>query len=344
MFKRTLMLLALVGLAVAGGLSRGQDDKTKDPVSKHGLTLKLRKAAEGRFTKETKSHGLEVFQDANNKYGVYISETGGVAAINADLFKAGEGKVKDPEWAHAMWLNARKAGERDWDKGKKFGIEVFKDENNGNLIYVNENVQISVVPSKYVEDNLKKGDKPKDPKWRYSFDFPVRKAGEKDQEKAKKIGVEVFKDENNGNLIYITETGSISVVAGKLLSKDDKDKGAPFQHAMELSARKSTEKNFGKDTKRYGVEVFLDNNNGNVIYIAENGNVSVVPGKLAKSGEKDKDPESKHGLTMSVRPAAEKSWDKAKAFGVEAYMDGNNGNWIYITEAGELSVVSPKSE
>src|SRR5262249_47131428 len=195
MFKRTAMLLALMGLVLAGGLSRAQDDKAKDPESKHGLTLKLRKAADGAFTKETKNYGLEIFLDANNKYGVYLSETGSIAGITPDLFKAGDGKVKDPEWRHAMWVKARKAGERDWDKGKAYGIEVFKDENNGNLIYANENVQISVVPGKYVVDDAKKGDKPKNPKWHYSFDFPVRKAGEKDQEKAKKIGVEVFKDD-----------------------------------------------------------------------------------------------------------------------------------------------------
>ena len=68
MFKRTVTLLALIGLTLAGGLSRARDDKTKDPVSKHGLTLKLRKAAEGVF---------------------YISQTGSVSAVNADLFKAG---------------------------------------------------------------------------------------------------------------------------------------------------------------------------------------------------------------------------------------------------------------
>lgn len=343
MLTRSAGLLAVLALA-ATLTARAQDDKIKDPESKHGLTLKLRKAADGKFTKETKAYGLEVFLDANNKFGVYLSETGSISAIAPELFKAGEGKVKDPEWRHAMWLNARKAGVRDWDKGTKYGIEVFKDENNGNLIYANENVQVSVVPARYVVDTAKKGDEPKKPSFRYSFDFPVRKAGEKDQDKAKKIGVEIFRDENNGNLMYITETGSLSVVPGKLLVREDKDKNAPFQHAMELSARKHDEKGFGKDTKRYGVEVFLDNNTGNLIYLAENGNISVVPGKLTKTGEKEKGPESKHGLTMSVRPAAERDWKTAKPFGVEVYVDENNGNVIYITQAGEITVVSPKAE
>jgi hypothetical protein len=48
------------------------------------------------------------------------------------------------------------------------------------------------------------------------MDLRVRKAGELDfTPQTKKWGIEVFKDGNNGNLIYISETGSISVVPGK---------------------------------------------------------------------------------------------------------------------------------
>ena len=53
----------------------------------------------------------------------------------------------------------------------------------------------------------------KNPKWSHGLTLRVRKSDEADFTKdTKKIGIEVFVDENNGNLIYITETGSISVV------------------------------------------------------------------------------------------------------------------------------------
>ena len=56
----------------------------------------------------------------------------------------------------------------------------------------------------------------KAPKWMHGLEFRVRKADEKDFNKdTKKIGIEVFQDTNNGNLVYITETGSIAVVPGK---------------------------------------------------------------------------------------------------------------------------------
>jgi hypothetical protein len=40
-----------------------------------------------------------------------------------------------------------------------------------------------------------------------------------------------------------------------------------------MRARKGDEADFTKDTKRYGVEVFEDVNNGNIIYISETGSI-----------------------------------------------------------------------
>jgi len=56
---------------------------------------------------------------------------------------------------------------------------------------------------------------PKEPKFLHGLDLKVRKGGNTDFDKAAKFGVEVFRDENNGNLVYISETGSIAVVPGK---------------------------------------------------------------------------------------------------------------------------------
>jgi hypothetical protein len=49
-----------------------------------------------------------------------------------------------------------------------------------------------------------------------------------------------------------------------------------WSHGIALKARKGDEDNFTKDTKKYGVEVFVDDNNGNLIYISETGSISVV--------------------------------------------------------------------
>ena len=49
-----------------------------------------------------------------------------------------------------------------------------------------------------------------------------------------------------------------------------------WSHGLMLKARKGDEDNFTKDTKRYGVEVFTDTNNNNLIYISETGSIAVV--------------------------------------------------------------------
>ena len=53
-------------------------------------------------------------------------------------------------------------------------------------------------------------------------------------------------------------------------------KGPKWSHGLMLRARKGDEADFGKDTRKYGVEVFVDENNGNLIYITETGSIAVV--------------------------------------------------------------------
>src|SRR4051794_8283443 len=58
-------------------------------------------------------------------------------------------KVKPPEWLHGLEMKVRKAGEADFGKDtKKYGLEVFRDENNGNLVYISETGSIAVIPDR----------------------------------------------------------------------------------------------------------------------------------------------------------------------------------------------------
>ncbi len=56
--------------------------------------------------------------------------------------------AKGPKWVHGLDLKSRPAGELNWEKAKKYGIEVFRDENNGNLVYITQDGHIAVVPGK----------------------------------------------------------------------------------------------------------------------------------------------------------------------------------------------------
>src|SRR5258708_26185790 len=179
------------------------------------------------------------------------------------------------------------------------------------------------------------------------MNMKVRKAGDKDFTKdAKKYGVDVFEDDNNANILYLSESGSLAVVPKALVGKDGGGKAPEWQYGMEVSVRGAAEKDFGKDTKKYGIEVFKDASNGCMVYIAENGSIAVVPAKLAKFVEgKSKGPENKRAMNLAVRKVEETEFtDATKKLGVEVYLDENSGNLLYISETGNLAVVPPKEE
>ncbi len=75
--------------------------------------------------------------------------------------------------------------------------------------------------------------------------------------------------------------GALSAHLPFARAQDDAQKGkAPvWRHGMEILVRKSGEKDFTKDTRKFGIEVFQDDNNGNLIYLTETGSIAVVPGK-----------------------------------------------------------------
>jgi hypothetical protein len=346
--RRVTPLLGLPALLAALALSPAwAADEVKDPDLKYGLELRVRKAGQDDFNEKTdKKYGVEGYVDGNNSNGLYISDTGSVAGIPAKLFKAGGDKVKKPLFQHGLSLAARRHNEKDFKGAKKFGIEVFKDENNGNLVYISEAGGIDAVAAKYAVDT--KG-KVKQPEHLHGMRLAVRKAGEKDFTKeTRRFGLEVFKDENNGNLVYICETGAFATVPGKLVDNTDvakKVKNPDWQHGLELDVRKAGEAKFTKDTKRYGIEVYLDENNGNLVYICETGDLAVVPAKLAKkTTEKSKSPEILHAMELAVRKAGEGFSDKNKKYNVEVYRDENNANLIYISQTGDLTVIPSKTE
>ena len=346
MSKRIYLPIVVFALAFAAG-SPGQDSKAKDPECKYGLDLRARKATEPEFTEATKKFGVEVFVDGHTGDALYLGETGSLAAVSAKQFKAEAGKTKGPLWQHGLTLRARPGGEKGYDKAKTFALEVHKDDNSGGLVYISENGVLATVPAKYVTATVFDKGKAKDPRLIHALNLKVRKAGESDWDKARRMGVEIFRDENNGNLVYLTETGHFAVVPVKLGSRDDTGKDPEWQHGLELASRKPGEKAVDKDTKRFGIEVFLDGNNGNQIYITETGAIAVVPGKFAKATEpgRSKDPTRKHAMDLRVRKAGQKDFDKdCPRFGVEVLTDENNGNVIYLSDKGDLAVVSPSME
>jgi hypothetical protein len=348
MLNRLLVSATGMSVLLVLALCSHAQDKPKDPTSRYGMNLKARKAGQDDFLKEVNRFGVEVYTDGNSNDAIYISDTGFVSTVPNKLFKApADNKAAAPIWLHGLTLTSRPVGEKDWDKGKKIGLELYKDENNGNLVYITDSGRIATVPGKYAGKAEPLKGKPIAPKWSHGMELRVRKAGEKEWTKdTKKHSIEVYKDESSGALVYLTDSGSIAAVGAGMTAKDDKGKEPLFQHGFEVDARKAGEKEFTKDTKTFGVEVFMDESNGNLIYICETGAIAVVPGKFASKTEgKSAGRTFKSAMELQARKADEKDFtNTTKKYGIEVYADSSNNNMVYVTETGELSVVSPKSE
>jgi hypothetical protein len=264
----------------------------------------------------------------------------GSCLVPIERTSAQAGAVKAPRWLYGIALKCRKGDVADFDKDThRFGIEAFTNENNGNLVYISEGGAIAVLPR---AGDLKSGDA-KAPTWLHGLALKCRKAGQGDfTGETPKFGVEVFKDENSGHLLYISETGSIAVVPGGPGGAAGGAKAPTWLHGLEVRCRKSGEADFSKDTRRYGVEVFKDENNGNLVYISETGSIAVLTGVPAAGGA-FKAPTWLHGMELRCRKGGQAEFGKdTPQFGVEAFKDENTGALVYVSEVGALAVL-PKA-
>jgi hypothetical protein len=87
--------------------------------------------------------------------------------------------------------------------------------------------------------------------------------------------------------VQITFVGLVCLLSGLLLAPhlpfvraaDNKVKPPTWMHGFNVKSRKSDQYDFNKDTKKYGIEVYKDEETGNLVYVSETGSIAVVPGK-----------------------------------------------------------------
>jgi len=242
------------------------NEKTSKWITAHDL--KVRKAGEPEFTQKTKTWGVEVFRDQGSNRLLYVSEGAGVAFAPVPGSLVSD---KGPKWHHGLEPKVRNADQDTFENAKRFGLEVFKDENTGGLIYISETGAMCSAAAPPAAPDPKKVAPPKPV---YGLTLRVRAADEPEfSEKTKKYGIEVFEDPNANTLFYLSETGSVAVMPNA--SRQDDKKGVAWKAAMNLRARKGGEKDFEK-AKKFGIEVFEDNRTGNLIFISETGAIAVM--------------------------------------------------------------------
>jgi hypothetical protein len=236
---------------------------------------------------------------------------------------------KPPVNRHGLVLKYRKAGEDSFRATRRYALECFQEE-SGAGVYVSETGTVAVVAASL----FRPGEgKEKAPLPQHGFELTVRRA----DGKTARFGVECYLDENTGCLVYLTETGSIGVVAARHATPTrDKPKGAVLVHGLKVKARRPGD----KEAKVYGIDVFQDHNNDNLIYLTETGSIAVVPRRLVnRETTSSQDAQWQYGFRVQVRPAGAKRSAKANRYGVEVYRDANNGCLVLVTDRGSVAVV-----
>jgi hypothetical protein len=340
---RALCLLGFALFCFTFTTVYGQEKKLKELNWSHAFDLACRKNNEKDIDKNTKRWGVEAFRDNNTGLGFYISETGCIAAApNFATVNVPITPSKGPEWKTGVDMPTRKAGVIKWEKTTKVhSMEIFRDPNVDNWLYITDAGNIATTTGK-----LFPGGPGKDPKWVHSVDLQVRKGGVKDWKDAAKYGIEVYRDGNTGSLIYVTEHGHVAMIPEYTEVKEVKETKSPlWLHGLDLSCRRSDEKAFSKDTRKFGVEVYHDVMTGNLIFISETGCISVAqaPANIKAPTANAKEPSWTHGLNVRCRKYGEKEFtDKTQAFGAEVFVDENVGAILYINEKGNITTVSSK--
>jgi hypothetical protein len=319
----------------------GQEKKLKELEWSHAFDLACRKYMEPAFTEKTTRWGVEAFRDDNTGLGLYIAQDGSIAiAPNFATLDLPLKPSKGPKTLTGLDLPARKAGVREFKKDTPVhSMEIFRDPNADNWLFITEKGNIAAT-----NGMLFPGVNNKTPKWIHSVDLAVRKGGVPEWKDATKIGIEVYRDPNTQNLVYITEAGIIAILPETTEVKGD-GKAPDWLHGLDLKCRRFDEKTFGKDTRKFGVEVYHDVTTSNLIFISETGSIAVAPAPagIKAPTAKAKEPRWTHGLNVKCRKYGEKDFsDKTRIFGAEVFHDENLDTIIYINELGNIAVLSAK--
>jgi hypothetical protein len=331
------LIVVSAGLFVVAGSSLGSaqgQEKSKIAPPKHlyGHDLRVRKGGNPDFDKDTPRIGVEFFHDEATKAIVVISESGSLAVSKAPTGKFGDDKKC--EWKTAHDLHCRKAGEPEFTKAtKKWGVEMFHDRGTNQLLYVCESASVALapVPAALVTN--------KGPKWHHALDVKVRAPEQTTFDNAKKLGMEIFRDENTNDLMYITEVGAVTTATSSAPTPDPKKIAAPkTQYGLVLRVRGADEPNFTDKTKQVGLEVYEDPNANLLFYITESGSVATAPnpGKYVADA---KGVTWKGAMLLRARKGGQGDWNAARKFGVEVFEDNRTGNLIFISETGAVAVL-----
>ncbi len=308
---------------------------TSQPVWLNAYEVKVRAAGQKEFAGAGRI-GVEFFRDPLAGAVLAVSDKGQLAVVPAGP-AADAGAEKSVGWLFAHDLKARTPDEEQFSpKTKAFGVEAFKDQLTGKLLFLSQTGGLALAdyPAAVVTNQ--------DAKYHHALTLPVRTAAE-DQftDKTKRVGVEVYLDGNSGRLVYVTDAGFLATAPAPTdLKAGDAGRKPVSLYGRAMRVRKAAEANYSDATAKLGVEVYKDVATGHLLYVTEAGGIAVAPAPAdLKKGLGFRE---ERGLLLSARPAGETKYDKATRVGVEVVTDNNSGHTVYLADTGAVAVLAKK--
>jgi hypothetical protein len=332
-----LVLLTALGCFVLTPLAPAALDPTETTVveKKYRLKMPVRKAVSNDPNADPRSFFVDALFDKTAGRLFYVAqETATLAVVAAE--EKSIGNNKPAKTLHRYVLKVREWDEKEFsDKTRRIAIEVFRDENTGNVVYVSETGAVAVVgapreaPEKKALRNAVKAPAPKTPdaRWLYRLPLKVRVAGEAnfDFHKMVRCNIEVYRETDSGRLIYITDNGNLAVSAAGKDFDAKEAKEAEWSHAFDLRARKPNEIEFTPETPLFGLEVYHDGNSETTIYLTQTRTLAVRPGIKKIDNRKVQPAEWRQALTTG-------KWS------AEEFLDPNLDHLMLITSDGAFAV------
>jgi hypothetical protein len=258
------------------------------------------------------------------------------AVLAAAAAAPGQPPVTTPAFLYGHDLKVRPAGQAEFAKDTpKVGVEFYHDPAGGAVLAISEAGSIAVAP--FAPPGAEKR-----AVWAAANEFRARGADEESFGKAKKFGVEAFRDLAGNRLLYVSDQKTIALA--DLPAKVESGRDPAFHHGLTLKVRGLTDTEFA-NAKKFGVDVFTDANTGGLVYVSETGAIAAGPAPPAPPpGNAVKAPRALHGLTLKVRKGGERAFEAARTFAVEVFEDRNTGGLVYLTETGSVAVAPAPAE
>jgi hypothetical protein len=207
-------------------------------------------------------------------------------------------------------------------------VEVYRDENNGNLVYVSHTGSLAVVPR--LEAAADK--RTREPKWLGRLPLRVRQKGDDFAFPTLRCNVEVYRDENSGCVVYVADKGSLAAVAHEQAGAGKEAREPVWSHVLALKARAPGEQEFTEKTAEVTLEVYRDEPRATWVYVTDALCLAVVPGDKAVNQDKVQPAR----WTQVARPADAKSGK----WSAEVFVNPNTGDRLFVTASGALAAVA----